>query len=174
MHDKDKNYRYDDTSTEQDILELSNDPFSSVMVLYAHYLQMKPLIKGGMYYHAGEAEATPTDFCCDVVIKARRALTLYEYTLWTRLGIEMNTAELLPDEVKTKLRLAWVNLVYEYRRLFIPIQRAWDVELKKIRRREVEKAKRALDDGAYALYAEERAAVELLETQEENSNDEAA
>lgn len=171
MHDSEQHDRWVETQTEAEQQELSNDVFISVTSLYAHYLLLDPKIRGRMQYHCGEAKAEPLDFMADVVIKAKRALLPAEYAAWQRLGGDVEASTLLSEEVKAKLRLAWHNLVSGYYQLFKDAQRGWDKEAKRLLRQEA-KAKKALDDNAFALYEEERKAAELLETQEEDADEE--
>jgi hypothetical protein len=167
MKDRDKNVRWIGVDNEEDLQELSNDVFISVTSLYAQCLLDNPLIRGGDHYHCQQAEATKNDFCCDVVLKARRALGPYDYGMWQRLGCNVESSISLSAEIKSKLRLAWRNLVVGYISLFKPLQKEWNQEARRLRKLEAQRKTKALDDNAFSLYEEERKAVELLETQEE-------
>ena len=149
--------------------------FHNACAVYLHYRQ------SGQHLKAINPSCDPSrhvkaeilDLLCDLDLKARRECK--DPRDW---HLVQNCApELLPKPLQLRLGAAWMQIYEEYSAIFnilIKAQhREQQRELRKAQRDD-SKAARCLDDGAYALYAEERAAVELLETQEENSNDEAA
>src|SRR5580693_4757694 len=85
------------------------DFWQAVNTLYSGFKVKNPQIRGGDFYHCGEVQECPLDFCIACEIAARRVLTIREYTLWLRFSLHSAEAvdSLLPVVAKKKLAEAF-------------------------------------------------------------------
>jgi len=144
------------------------DVFNVVNQMYCAYRSSNPLIRGGAFYREGEIAESPLDYVISVDCAVKRsALTVRERVLWQRFSQESAevVAKLLPASTKEKLAEAWKPVYWGYPSLRAKSEHGSAME----RAKEQRKAK-ALDDGAFALYAEEREQI-LQETQEETNSE---
>jgi len=148
------------------------DVFNVVNQMYCAYRSSNPLIRGGAFYREGEIAESPLDYVISVDCAVKRsALTVRERVLWQRFSQESAevVAKLLPASTKEKLAEAWKPVYYGYHFLRRKSEHASALERQRQLRQEAKSAK-ALDDGAFALYAEEREQI-LQETQEETNSE---
>ena len=147
------------------------DVFGVVNAMYCGYCVLNPQVRRTWYINGDLAES-PLDYIISVDLAVKRStLTLREKVLWSRFSQENAeaVAKLLPASTKEKLAEAWKPVYYGYHFLRMKSEHASALERQRQLRQEAKSAK-ALDNGAFALYAEEREQI-LQETQEETNSE---
>jgi hypothetical protein len=143
------------------------DVFGVVNAMYCGYCVLNPQVRRTWYIN-GELAESPLDYIISVDLAVKRStLTLREKVLWSRFSQESAevVAKLLPASTKAKLAEAWKPVYWGYPSLRAKSEHGSAME----RAKEQRKAK-ALDDGAFALYAEEREAIEILQQDSETQS----
>jgi hypothetical protein len=143
------------------------DVFNVVNQMYCAYRALNPQVRRTWYIN-GELAECPLDYIISVDLAVKRStLTLREKVLWSRFSQENAevVAKLLPASTKEKLAEAWKPVYWGYPSLRAKSEHGSAME----RAKEQRKAK-ALDDGAFALYAEEREAIEILQQDSETQS----